>query len=115
MSEQDCIFCKIVRGEIPAEIVHQDEHTIAFKDIHPAAPVHVLVVPRKHIPSLDDITPADQDLLGRMLVAASRIAKAQGVADSGYRTVINCREEAGQVVFHLHLHILGGRRMRLMG
>ncbi len=115
MPDADCIFCRIARGDIPAEIVLQDDDLVAFKDIHPAAPVHLLVVPRKHLPTLDDATPEDGALLGRMLLAAARLAREHGISEGGYRTIINCRAEAGQEVFHLHLHVLGGRRMRLMG
>jgi histidine triad (HIT) family protein len=115
MSESDCIFCKIARGEIPAKKIYEDDDVVAFDDISPAAPVHFLVIPRRHIETLDDVTSPDQPLLGKMLATASRLAREKGVGDAGYRQVINCRKAAGQVVFHLHLHILGGRDMRLMG
>lgn len=103
----DCLFCRIVRGEIPAKLVAQDEHCIAFRDIDPRAPVHVLVVPREHVPTLSDAR--DPMLVGRMALMAAEIAKQEGIAEGGYRTVINTNADAGQTVFHLHLHLLGGR------
>ena len=115
MGESDCIFCKIVRGEIPSKKIYENDDVVAFDDIHPAAPVHFLVVPKKHIETLDDATDADRGLLGEMLTTAARLAREKGVSEEGYRQVINCRKAAGQVVFHLHLHILGGRDMRAMG
>jgi histidine triad (HIT) family protein len=115
MESPDCIFCKIARGEIPARLLHQDERLVAFDDIDPAAPVHFLVVPREHIPTLDDATEEHLVLLGHMLWTAARLAREKGIAADGYRQVINCREVGGQVVPHLHLHVLGGRPMRRMG
>lgn len=109
MAEQDCIFCKIVAGEIPADIVFQDERVVAFRDINPQAPVHVLVIPREHIESLNDAAQADEAPLGHLLRVAARVANEQGVAESGYRTVINTGAGAGQSVFHIHVHLLGGR------
>jgi histidine triad (HIT) family protein len=108
---EECLFCRIVSGQIPGAIVHQDEHLIAFKDINPQAPMHVLIVPRRHIPSLNDLTAADDDLVGEMVRRAAALAKERGYADRGYRTVLNCGAEAGQSVFHIHLHVLGGRPM----
>jgi histidine triad (HIT) family protein len=105
----DCLFCKIAAGEIPATLVHQDEHLIAFKDINPQAPMHVLVVPRRHIATINDLTPADDALVGEMIRRAAALAKEHGHGDRGYRTVFNCNAEAGQTVFHIHLHVLGGR------
>lgn len=105
----DCLFCRIVSGEIPARIVMEDEHCVAFRDINPQAPVHVLVIPRVHIASLNDV--ADGGVIGDMHRMAARIAGSEGVADSGYRTVFNTNADAGQTVFHLHLHLLGGRRL----
>lgn len=107
----DCLFCRIVAGEIPAEPVYQDEDVLAFRDINPQAPLHVLVVPRRHIATLNDLAPADAELVGRMHLAAARIAAEHGIAEAGYRTVFNCNAQAGQTVFHLHLHVLGGRAM----
>jgi len=105
----DCIFCKIAGGEIPASLVHQDESVIAFKDLNPQAPLHVLVVPRRHIATLNDLESDDDALVGSMFRVAAQLAKAHGYADRGYRTVFNCNREAGQSVFHLHLHLLAGR------
>ncbi len=105
----DCLFCRIVAGEIPADIVHQDERAVAFRDINPQAPVHVLVVPRDHIESLDDAGRRDEALLGHLLRVAARVANEQGLSESGYRTVINTGAGAGQSVLHLHLHVIGGR------
>ncbi|HSQ31900.1 MAG TPA: histidine triad nucleotide-binding protein [Gemmatimonadaceae bacterium] len=105
----DCLFCRIVRGEIPATVVHKDDHVVAFRDINPQAPVHVVIVPREHVASLNDAT--DAEMLGRLSLAASEIARREGVADSGYRTVVNTNRAAGQTVFHIHLHLLGGRSM----
>ena len=105
----DCLFCRIVRKEIPAKLVAEDEHCVAFRDINPQAPVHVLVIPREHVPSLNQA--ADAAMLGRLSIMAADIAKKEGVAESGYRTVINTNAAAGQTVFHVHLHLLGGRSM----
>jgi histidine triad (HIT) family protein len=107
----DCLFCKIVARDIPATIVHEDERTVAFKDINGQAPMHVLVVPRRHIASLNDLVQEDDDLVGEMIRRGAAIAKSNGYADRGYRTVFNCNAEAGQTVFHIHLHVLGGRRL----
>ena len=107
----DCLFCRLIAGEIPATIVRQNEHVVAFKDITPQAPTHVLVVPRRHIPSLNDLSPDDDALVGEMVRTAASIAKEHGHADRGYRTVFNCNADAGQTVFHVHLHLLGGRTM----
>jgi histidine triad (HIT) family protein len=105
----DCLFCRIVRREIPAKVIHEDEHTLAFRDIDPKAPTHVLVIPKKHIATLNDAI--DATLVGRLLIAAKEIAVAEGITDGGYRTVVNCGAGAGQTVFHLHLHLLGGRKL----
>ncbi len=104
----DCIFCRIVAGEIPAERVYEDEEVIAFRDIHPKAPVHLLVIPRRHIPSLEALAPEDDALAGRILRLLPRLAREQGLED-GFRTVINTGPGGGQEVFHLHFHLLGGR------
>ena len=104
-----CLFCRIVRKEIPATIVHEDEHTLAFRDIDPKAPTHVLVIPKTHVASLEEAT--DAALIGRLALAAAKIAEAEGIAKGGYRTVINTGADAGQTVFHVHLHLLGGRRL----
>ncbi len=107
----DCIFCKIAAGEIPAAKLYDDGEVLAFRDINPEAPVHLLVIPRRHIATLNDLTEADAALIGRRYLAAKRVAAESGVADSGYRTVINCNRAAGQIVFHVHLHLLAGREL----
>ena len=106
-----CLFCKIVAGEIPAATVYEDDRLIAFNDINPQAPMHVLVVPKQHIATLNDLSGADDDLVGAMVRAAATIAKDRGVDGPGFRTVFNCNAQAGQTVFHIHLHVLGGRVM----
>ena len=106
----DCLFCKIIAGEIPGAILYQDDHLVALKDINPQASTHVLIVPRRHIASLNDLTPEDDALVGEMTRRAAAIAREHGHADGGYRTVFNCNADAGQTVFHIHLHLLGGRR-----
>jgi histidine triad (HIT) family protein len=111
MSEQNCLFCKIVAGEIPAALVHQDGRAVAFRDINPQAPTHVLVIPRAHIESLDDAAQTDEPLLGHLLRVAARIANQEGLSESGYRTVINTGADAGQSVLHVHVHLLGGRSL----
>ncbi len=105
----DCLFCKIAAGEIPADIIHEDKDCVAFRDINPQAPKHILVIPRRHVATTDDLTAEDSGLVGRVTVAAAKIARQEGVADDGYRMVWNCHEGAGQTVFHIHLHLLGGR------
>jgi histidine triad (HIT) family protein len=106
-----CLFCRIVAGEIPATIVYQDERVLAFKDINPQAPGHVLVIPRRHIPSLNDLTAEDDALLGEMIRRGAALAGEMGFTERGYRTVFNTNADAGQTVFHIHLHVLGGRRL----
>lgn len=103
------LFCRIIEGEIPADIVYQDDDVVAFRDIKPAAPVHVLIVPRKHIAKLSDATAEDAELLGKVLLAANKIAEIEGVKESGYRLIVNTGSDAGQEVFHVHLHVLGGK------
>jgi len=107
----DCLFCRIAAGDIPADIVHADERMIAFRDINPQAPMHVLVVPRRHIATLDDLSPDDDQLVGEMMRRAAALARENGYADRGYRTVFNCNADAGQTVFHIHLHVIGGRSL----
>lgn len=107
----DCIFCKMVNGEIVPDTVFADDSVLAFRDINPQAPLHVLIVPREHIATLNDLDAGHAGLVGRMYLAAQRIAREEGYAERGYRTVINCNEEAGQSVFHVHLHLLAGRPM----
>jgi len=108
----DCVFCKIVAGEIPSEKLFADDQVTAFRDIHPVAPTHVLIVPNRHIPSTNAITAADEALLGHMFTAARQLAEAEGITEEGYRLIINTGQHGGQVVFHLHLHLIGGQRMR---
>lgn len=107
----DCIFCKISEKKIPAKIIYEDDLVIAFEDVNPQSPVHTLVIPRKHISTNLDITEKDNALIGRMFQAANKIAKDKGIAERGFRLVMNCNRESGQTVFHIHLHILGGRHM----
>lgn len=107
----DCIFCQIASGKIPADIVYQNEEMIAFRDIKPQAPVHILVIPKRHIPSLDQLTEDELPLITRMVEVANQLAKGEGVVQKGYRLVINCGQEGGQLVPHLHMHLLGGRRL----
>jgi len=111
MSEQSCLFCRIVANEIPADFVHQDDRAVVIRDLNPQAPTHLLVIPPEHIESLDDAAQKDEPLLGHLLRVAARVANAAGLAESGYRTVINNGAGAGQSVFHLHVHVLGGRPM----
>ncbi len=109
MAEQDCIFCQVVAGEISADIIYQDDRAVAFRDINPQARVHALVIPREHLDSLDDAAGSDERTLGHLLRVAARVANDEGLSESGYRTVINTGAGAGQSVFHLHLHVIGGR------
>lgn len=105
----DCLFCKIVARILPAQFVYEDDHVVAFRDLRPVAPTHILVVPRAHFASLDEATEAHRDVIGNILLAVAKIARAEGLATNGYRTVINTGMHAGQTVFHLHVHLLGGR------
>lgn len=107
----DTIFSKIITREIPAEIVYEDDDVLAFKDVNPQAPVHVLIIPKREIPTLNDLGSDDAELIGRLFLAARKVANDMGVAEDGYRTVINCNAGAGQSVYHLHIHLLGGRPM----
>jgi len=107
----DCIFCQIVAGKIPSEILYQDEEVIAFRDINPQAPTHLIIIPKRHIPSLTHLSEAESPLIGHMVDTANRLAKGDGISESGYRLAINCGEEGGQLVPHLHLHLLGGRKL----
>jgi histidine triad (HIT) family protein len=110
MKNDGCIFCEIIEGKRPATIVYQTEQVIAFKDIRPKAPTHILIIPKEHIPTLNDILPEHQNLIGEMFVVAKELANQIGFAEQGYRTVFNCNRDAGQEVYHLHLHLLGGRQ-----
>jgi len=107
----DCIFCKIAAKEIPAELAYEDEKAVAFKDLHPIAPQHYLVVPKEHIPGGNDVNDSNCALVGHLLDVAARVAKKAGFAESGYRVIINTNADAGQEIFHLHLHLLGGKRL----
>mgnify|MGYP002641160432 CR=1 FL=1 len=111
----DCIFCKIIAKEIPGDVVYADEYVTAFRDIQPAAPTHILIIPNKHIPSINELAEDDAHLLGKMNIAAQKIAKAEGVVESGYRLVINNGADAGQVVFHIHMHLLAGKKLGHLG
>ena len=106
-----CVFCEIVKKEILTEMVYEDEKIIAFKDIKPVAPVHILIIPKKHIPTVDSLEKKDRELIGELFLAAQKIAKEQGVSESGYRLVANVGEDAGQTVDHLHLHLIGGEKL----
>jgi len=107
----ECLFCKMVSGVIPCDKVHENENVLAFRDIDPKAPTHILIIPKKHITTLNEINENDQDLLGELLLTAKKIAKDEGIDASGYRTVFNCNSDGGQTVFHIHIHLLGGRPM----
>ena len=107
----DCLFCKMVKGDIKADSVYENEHVLAFRDINPQAPVHVLVIPKVHVSTLNDLTVTDAEMVGQLFLAAKEVATQLGVAEEGYRTVMNCNALAGQSVFHIHLHVLAGRAM----
>lgn len=107
----ECLFCKMVSGVIPCDKVHENQNVLAFRDIDPKAPTHILIIPKKHITTLNEINENDQDLLGELLLTAKKIAKDEGIDTSGYRTVFNCNSDGGQTVFHIHMHLLGGRPM----
>jgi histidine triad (HIT) family protein len=107
----DTIFAKITRREIPAQIVYQDDEVTAFRDLNPAAPTHILIVPNKVIPTLNDATPDDQRVLGKLMLTAQQLARDEGIAEGGYRVVMNCNSDGGQSVYHVHLHLLGGRKL----
>ncbi|MCU7876135.1 MAG: histidine triad nucleotide-binding protein [Candidatus Thiodiazotropha sp. (ex Lucinoma borealis)] len=107
----DCLFCKFVSGEIQPSKVFEDDDLLAFRDINPQAPTHILIIPKRHISTLNDLSPDDASLVGKLTLTAKKVAQAEGIDVAGYRTVINCNEDAGQSVFHIHLHLLGGRPM----
>jgi histidine triad (HIT) family protein len=111
MAEKDCLFCRIVGGDLPADIVYEKDSLIAFRDINAKAPTHILLIPRRHIATMNDLQEDDEALVGELLVAAAKIAADEGLAEDGYRVVMNCNEAAGQSVFHIHLHLMGGRPM----
>ena len=106
-----CLFCKIINGEIDADVVYQDDQLLAFRDISPQAPTHILVIPRRHIPAVNDLSADDSTLIGELVLRAKQLAADEGIDDSGYRLVLNCNRDAGQSVDHIHLHLLGGRSM----
>jgi histidine triad (HIT) family protein len=108
---EDCIFCKIAQGTIPSKKIYEDDRVLAFHDIEPQAPVHMLVIPKKHIASMNEVEAADAELMGHMLLTAQRIAKEAGLEESGYRIINNCGKNAGQLVFHIHFHVLGGEKL----
>ncbi len=110
MSDPDCIFCKIAAGDIDADIVYQSEELVGFRDLNPQAPTHVLIIPRRHISTINDITESDAEMIGQLIVAAKEIAAQEGISEPGYRLTMNCNAGAGQSVFHVHLHLLGGRQ-----
>lgn len=112
LMEQNCIFCEIIAGEKPGTIVYQDDYVVGFLDINPASPVHILIVPRKHIPSIGDVQEEHEALVGHLFTVANKLAAENGISNSGYRLIINSGPDARQAVFHLHLHLLGGRAMR---
>jgi len=105
----DCLFCKILAGDIPSDVVYENEHIYAFKDIYPKAPFHVLIIPKKHIATLNDLDDKESELAGRLFVAAKTIAQQQGFAEDGYRMMMNCGQGGGQIIFHLHLHLMAGK------
>lgn len=107
----DCLFCKIVEGSIPSKKVFENEHVLAFHDIQPAAPVHVLVIPKRHISGMNDVTAEDGEVMAQVLLAAQQVAQIMGISESGYRIINNCGSDGGQVVFHIHFHVLGGENL----
>lgn len=110
-NDNDTIFAKIARKEVPAQIIYQDNDVTAFRDLNPAAPTHILIIPNRIIPTLNDATADDERLLGKLMLTAQKLAKELGIADGGYRVVVNCNPDGGQSVYHIHLHLLGGRKM----
>lgn len=111
MAADACLFCKLISGDIPADIVYQDDEVFAFRDVNPQAPVHILVIPKQHIATINEAEAGHAVLLGKLILAAKGIARDEGIADRGYRLVNNCNEDGGQSVFHIHIHLLGGRSM----
>jgi histidine triad (HIT) family protein len=113
--ETDCLFCKIVNRELPADVVFEDDELVAFNDISPQAPTHTLIIPKRHIATVNDLTEAEINLPGEMILRARALADEKGIAESGYRLIMNCNAEGGQTVYHIHLHLLGGRQLRALG
>ena len=112
MSDPSCLFCRIARGELPATIMHDDDGLVAFRDIDPKAPTHILIIPRAHVATLNDLEPSHRGMLGDMHLLASALARVEGISEEGWRVVVNCGPGAGQTVFHVHMHLLGGRPMK---
>ena len=112
MAANECLFCKIALGDVPADIVHEDDQVLAFRDINPRAPIHILIIPKQHLHSLASVADENRDLMGHMMLTTKKIARDEGHSQSGYRTVINIGADGGQTVNHLHLHLLGGRALR---
>jgi histidine triad (HIT) family protein len=106
-----CLFCQIICGELPSDVLYQDEEVIAFRDINPQAPVHILIVPKRHIPSLAELAEGEMSLIGHMVNVANRLAQAEGISEKGYRLVLNCGAEGGQLIPHLHMHLIGGGKL----
>ncbi len=113
--ESDCLFCKIVNRELPADVVFEDDELLAFNDISPQAPTHMLIIPKRHVATVNDLTEAEIELPGAMILRAKALVAEKGIADSGYRLILNCNAEGGQTVYHLHLHLLGGRQLKGLG
>ena len=113
--ETDCLFCKIVNRELPADVVFEDDQLVAFNDISPQAPTHMLIIPKRHIATVNDLTEAEINLPGAMVLRARALADEKGISESGYRLIMNCNAEGGQTVYHIHLHLLGGRQLRALG
>ena len=107
----DCLFCKIISKEIPSDVVCENDHILAFRDINPQAPTHILIIPKKHISTINDLKPDDSTLIGELFLIAKQLAKIENINISGYRTVFNCNEDGGQTVYHLHLHLIGGKKL----
>ncbi|HDY75493.1 MAG TPA: histidine triad nucleotide-binding protein [Candidatus Marinimicrobia bacterium] len=107
----DCLFCKIIEGEIPSDKVYENEHIFAFRDIDPKAPTHILIIPKEHITNTNDLNESHKTIIGEIMLTAQQLAEVEGIAESGYRTVFNCNKDGGQAVYHIHLHLLGGRQM----
>lgn len=111
MTDSECLFCKIAAGKINADVIYESDDVVAFRDINPQAPTHVLVIPKRHISTINDLKKSDSGIVGEMYLAAKEIARQEDIADDGYRAVMNCNAAAGQTVFHIHLHVLGGRQL----
>ena len=111
----DCLFCNIVSENIPADILYQDDQVVAFRDINPQAPTHILIIPRKHISTINEVESTDQQLVGHLVLTAQKLARDQGISESGFRLIMNCNEEGGQTVYHIHMHLMGGRQLTVLG